>query len=115
MSSTFAHRNTLIDRVLDEPARDVGFYLDSGWPGDNYEVTLAMATALIARGWHYGQNLLHLCCPEAGHDEAAWGMRLHLPLQFLNGVVAALTHERPRARRLCEIGTADAANSVHFS
>ncbi len=88
MSSTFAHRNTLIDRVLDEPARDVGFYLDSGWPGDNYEVTLAMATALIARGWQYGHNLLHLSFPEAGHNEAAWSMRLHLPMQFLNGAVA---------------------------
>jgi predicted alpha/beta superfamily hydrolase len=88
MSSTFAHKNTLIDRVLDEPARDVGFYLDSGWPGDNYEVTMAMATALISRGWRYGHNLLHLCFPQAQHNEAAWGMRLHLPMQFLNGAVA---------------------------
>ena len=88
MSSTFAHRNSLIDRVLDEPARDVGFYLDSGWPGDNYEVTLAMAAALVSRGWRYGHNLLHLCFPQAEHNEAAWGMRLHLPMQFLNGAVA---------------------------
>jgi predicted alpha/beta superfamily hydrolase len=88
MSSTFSHRDTLIDRVLDEPVRDVGFYLDSGWPGDNYEVTMAMATALVSRGWRYGLNLLHLCFPEAEHNEAAWGMRLHLPMQFLNGAVA---------------------------
>ena len=88
MSSTFSHRNTLIDRVLEEPARDVGFYLDSGWPGDNYEVTMAMAAALVSRGWRYGHNLLHLCFPGAEHNEAAWGMRLHLPLQFLNGAVA---------------------------
>ncbi len=88
MSSTFSHRDNLIDRVLDEPARDVGFYLDSGWPGDNYEVTMAMAMALVSRGWRYGHNLLHLCFPHAEHDEAAWGMRLHLPMQFLNGAVA---------------------------
>jgi predicted alpha/beta superfamily hydrolase len=88
MSSTFSHRNTLIDRVLEEPSRDVGFYLDSGWPGDNYEVTMAMATALITRGWRYGHNLMHLSFPQAEHNEAAWGMRLHLPLQFLNGAVA---------------------------
>jgi predicted alpha/beta superfamily hydrolase len=88
MSSTFSHRDTLIDRVLDEPVRDVGFYLDSGWPGDNYEVTMAMATALVSRGWRYGLNLLHLCFPEAEHNEEAWGMRLHLPMQFLNGAVA---------------------------
>jgi predicted alpha/beta superfamily hydrolase len=88
MSSTFSHKDNLIDRVLSEPARDVGFYLDSGWPGDNYEVTMAMATALVSRGWRYGHNLLHLCFPQAGHNETAWGMRLHLPLQFLNGAVA---------------------------
>ena len=74
--------------MLDEPARDVAFYLDSGWPGDNYEVTLAMATALVSRGWRYGHNLLHFSFPEAEHNEAAWSMRLHLPMQFLNGAVA---------------------------
>jgi predicted alpha/beta superfamily hydrolase len=88
MSSTFSHRDNLLERVLSEPVRDVGFYLDSGWPGDNYEVTMAMAMALVSRGWRYGLNLLHLCFPGAEHDEAAWGLRLHLPMQFLNGAVA---------------------------
>jgi predicted alpha/beta superfamily hydrolase len=88
MSSTFSHKDDLIDRVFAEPFRDVGFYLDSGWPGDNYEVTVGMAMALVSRGWEYGRNLLHLCFPNAGHSEAAWGTRLHLPLQFLNGAVA---------------------------
>jgi predicted alpha/beta superfamily hydrolase len=88
MSSTFSHKDNLIERVLDEPLRDVGFYLDSGWPGDNYEVTVAMAMALVSRGWRYGHNLLHLCFPHAEHDESAWGVRLHLPMQFLNGAVA---------------------------
>lgn len=88
MSSTFSHKDDLIDRVFAEPPRDVGFYLDSGWPGDNYEVTVGMAMALVSRGWDYGRNLLHLCFPHAGHSESAWGTRLHLPLQFLNGAVA---------------------------
>jgi predicted alpha/beta superfamily hydrolase len=88
MSSTFSHKDNLIDRVLDEPVRDVGFYLDSGWPGDNYEVTMAMAMALVSRGWRYGHNLLHLCYPRAEHNEEAWGMRLHVPMQLLNGAVA---------------------------
>ena len=74
--------------MLTESPRDVAFYLDSGWPGDNYEVTLAMATALISRGWQYGHDLLHLCFPNASHNEAAWGVRLHIPLQFYNGAVA---------------------------
>jgi predicted alpha/beta superfamily hydrolase len=88
MSSTFSHRDDLIDRVLTEPFRDVGFYLDSGWPGDNYEVTVGMAMALVSRGWEYGRNLLHLCFPKASHGEESWGTRLHLPMQFLNGAVA---------------------------
>ena len=88
MSSTFSHKDNLIDRVLNERPRDVGFYLDSGWPGDNYEVTLGMAMALVSRGWRYGHNVLHLAFPMAQHNEKAWGMRLYLPLQFLNGAVA---------------------------
>jgi predicted alpha/beta superfamily hydrolase len=88
MSSTFSFKDDLIERVLGEPRRQVGFYLDSGWPGDNYEVTMAMATALIARGWRFGHDLMHLCFPQAAHNESAWGTRLHLPLQFLNGAVA---------------------------
>jgi len=94
MSSTFSHRDNLIDRVLGEPPRDVAFYLDSGWPGDNYEVTMGMAMALVSRGWRYGLNLLHLCFPQAEHDETAWGMRLHLPMQLLNGAVARASRAR---------------------
>jgi predicted alpha/beta superfamily hydrolase len=88
MSSTFSHKDDLIERVMSEPKRDVAFYLDSGWPEDNYEVTMAMAMALASRGWKYGFNLFHLCFPHAVHNESAWGMRLHLPMQFLNGAVA---------------------------
>jgi predicted alpha/beta superfamily hydrolase len=88
MSSTFSHKDNLIERVLHEPAPDVGFYLDSGWPDDNYEVTMAMAMALASRGWKYGLNFLHLVFPKAVHDESSWGTRLHLPMQFLNGAVA---------------------------
>jgi predicted alpha/beta superfamily hydrolase len=88
MSSTFSHKDDLIERVMSEPAPDVAFYLDSGWPEDNYEVTMAMAMALVSRGWKYGFNLFHLCFPHAQHNEASWGMRLHLPMQFINGAVA---------------------------
>jgi len=88
MSSTFSHKDNLIERVLNEPKKDVAFYLDSGWPGDNYEVTMSMAMALVSRGWKYGYNFLHLVFPHATHNEGAWGMRLHLPMQFLNGAVA---------------------------
>ena len=92
MSSTFTYKDDLMERVLTEPRRDVGFYLDSGWPGDNYEVTVSMALALVSRGWRYGRDLLYLSFPHAGHDEMAWGMRLHLPMQLFAGIV-------PRASR----------------
>ena len=38
LSGTFSHKDNLVERVLQEERRDVRFYLDSGWPGDNYEV-----------------------------------------------------------------------------
>ena len=66
----------------------MAFYLDSGWPNDNYEVTIAMALSLVARGWQYGRDLVHLCFPQAAHDEKAWGMDCNLPMQFFTGAVA---------------------------
>lgn len=87
MSSTFAYRDDLLERVLAEDPRDVAFYLDSGWPGDNYETTIGMAMALISRGWRWGHNLLHLAYPNAKHGEPDWGMRLHVPLQMVAGSI----------------------------
>ena len=73
--------------MLTEDPPDVGIYLDSGWPGDNYETTVGMAMALISRGWKWGHNLLHLAFPHAGHNEHDWGLRLHLPLQMIAGSI----------------------------
>lgn len=85
MSSTFSVKDDLIDRVLRERKRKAKFYLDSGWPGDNYEVTLAMAMALASRGYRVRDDFLHLVFPLEEHDERAWGRRLHLPLQLALG------------------------------
>lgn len=85
MSSTFSVKDDLIDRVLKEKKRKAKFYLDSGWPGDNYEVTLAMAMALARRGYRVRDEFLHFAFPLEAHDEAAWGRRLHLPLQLALG------------------------------
>jgi hypothetical protein len=87
MSSTFSHRDDLIGRVLAEPKHTSKFYLDSGWPGDNYEVTLAMAMALGRRGYRVREDFLHLVFPLDEHDERAWGRRLHLPVQLGLGTV----------------------------
>jgi len=82
MSSTFSHKDDLMDRVLSEPKHTSKFYLDSGWPGDNYEVTLAMALAFVQRGYRVREDFLHLVFPLDEHDEQAWGKRLHIPLQL---------------------------------
>ena len=87
LSSTFGYRDDLLERVLGEPRREVKLYLDSGWPEDNYEVTLSMAMALVSRGFRYGLDLVHFAFPLAVHDEKAWGLRLHLPLQLFSGIV----------------------------
>jgi predicted alpha/beta superfamily hydrolase len=82
MSSTFSHKDDLVERVLSEPKRSAKMYLDSGWPGDNYEVTLAMAMALGEAGYKVREDFLHLVFPLEEHDERAWGRRLHIPLQL---------------------------------
>jgi predicted alpha/beta superfamily hydrolase len=94
MSSTFSHKDDLVDRVLAEPRSTSRFYLDSGYPGDNYEVTLAMAMALSRRGYRLREDFLHLAFPLEEHDEAAWGKRLHIPLQLGLGRLAAANRGR---------------------
>jgi hypothetical protein len=77
--------------VLHEEKRNCRFYIDSGWPGDNYEVGLAMAVALAERGYRYGLDLLYFAFPMAEHSETDWSHRLHLPFQFFAGRPAVLS------------------------
>ncbi len=85
MSNSFTTKDDLIDRVMSGPQRDIMIYLDSGWPGDNYEVTLSMCMALIERGYIFGRDFLYFVFPLAKHNEASWGARCHLPLQLFSG------------------------------
>jgi predicted alpha/beta superfamily hydrolase len=94
LSSTFSYQDDLIDRVLSEPMPTSRFYLDSGWPEDNSEVTLAMAMAMYQRGWIAGKNFLHVIFPLALHDEKSWGERLHLPLQLFLGKASTADRRR---------------------
>ena len=94
MSSTFSHKDDLIDRVLTEPKNPAKFYLDSGWPGDNFETTLAMALALQHRGYIPGRDFTHFAFPLQKHEETAWGSRLHLPLQLFWGKVSMAARGR---------------------
>ena len=95
MSSTFSYKDDLIERVLTEPKHSSKFYLDSGWPADNSEVTQALAMALARRGYKPREEFLHLVFPLERHDEQAWGRRLHIPLQLgLNRVTVAVRREQ---------------------
>jgi len=85
LSSTFGYRDDLHARIEGEPKRPIKVYLDSGWPGDNYETTRAMRNALRVRGYRDGEDLFYLAFPHAHHDEASWAMRAHIPFQFFFG------------------------------
>lgn len=87
LSSTFSWKDDLIERVLCESKREIKVYLDSGWPGDNYEVTLSMSMALVERGYKFGRDFLHFVFPNAQHSETSWSARLHLPFQLFSGKV----------------------------
>jgi predicted alpha/beta superfamily hydrolase len=83
LSSTFTFRDNLLERISAEPKRNIRIYLDSGWPGDNYEATRSMRDRLIWKGYILGSELLYLAFPEAKHDENAWAARSPIPFQFL--------------------------------
>lgn len=85
MSSTFGYRDDLRARVATEDKRAVRFYLDSGWPHDNYEVTRDLRTLMLRRGYDEGDDLIYLAFPEAMHNERFWSMRVHIPIQLFFG------------------------------
>jgi predicted alpha/beta superfamily hydrolase len=106
MSTTFGYRDDLLHRVRNDPLetrRDLRVYLDSGWPGDNYEATLTMANALLLRGFVRGCEVLHLAFPQAPHSEASWAARVHIPLQVFSGksrrVVERQSRPHPTSRK----------------
>ena len=85
LSSTFTQRDDLLERISAEPKRALRIYLDSGWPGDNYEATRSMRDRLIWKGYRPGSELFYLAFPGAEHDENAWAARSPIPFQFLFG------------------------------
>jgi predicted alpha/beta superfamily hydrolase len=89
LSSTFGYHDDLLERVSAEPKRKIRIYLDSGWPGDNYEATRSMRDRLIWKGYCPGSELFYLAFPEAKHDENAWAARSAIPFQFLFGKLPA--------------------------
>lgn len=82
LSSTFGVYDDLFQRIATESLPRIRVYLDSGWPQDNFERTLAMRDLLLRRGFAQGADLLYFAFPGATHHESAWRLRVHLPFQF---------------------------------
>lgn len=82
LSSTFGYDDDLFDRVKTEARRPVRFYMDSGYPGDNFEVTRAMRDLMLKQGYVLGTDLMTLVYPGDLHNEKYWATRLHVPFQF---------------------------------
>lgn len=82
LSSSFDFDNDLFQRVAEGPVPEVKVYLDSGWPRDNFESTVAMRDLLLQRGLVAGRDLLYFAFPGATHSESAWSGRVHLPFQW---------------------------------
>jgi predicted alpha/beta superfamily hydrolase len=99
LSSTFTRHDDLLERISAEPKRAIRIYLDSGWPGDNYEATRSMRDRLIWKGYRPGSELFYLAFPEAQHDESAWAARSPIPFQFLFGKLPVFSRRsHPRGR-----------------
>jgi predicted alpha/beta superfamily hydrolase len=84
LSSTFTYRDDLLKRVSTQPKRKIRIYLDSGWPGDNYEPTCSMRDRLIWKGYSPGSELSatrfrrrQLCvrADSASHRAQDWRVR----------------------------------------
>lgn len=87
LSPTFGYDKKLLRAVKrSKRKRPLKIYLDSGWPGDNFPVTQAMAHLLSSKGYALGVDLHYVAVPQATHNETAWGSRLHLPFQLLLGL-----------------------------
>ncbi|HMV69977.1 MAG TPA: alpha/beta hydrolase-fold protein [Myxococcota bacterium] len=85
LSSTFGVFDDLFERVGEGPRPPLRLYLDSGWPRDNFERTIAMRDRLLLAGYRANADLLHLTFPGARHDEPSWRQRLHIPFQWFFG------------------------------
>ena len=94
LSSTFTYRDNLLDRVSSERKRKILIYLESGWPGNNYEATRSMRDRLIWKGYLPGYELFYLAFPEAKHNENAWAARSPIPFQFLFGKLPQFSKPR---------------------
>lgn len=71
-SSYFWADDAMLGRAAASPKLDIRFYLDSGCPGDNCDVTDRMATTLKAKGY----DAVRITEKDAAHDWSFWRGRM---------------------------------------
>ncbi len=71
-SSYFWADNAMITRASQEPKTPSRFYLDSGCPNDNCDVTTQMESTLKGKGY----EVTRITAPNAQHDWAFWNARM---------------------------------------
>lgn len=74
-----------------------GFAKIAPWHFISIAAGLTTTTKSLSPRWQYGRDLVHLCFPQAAHDEKVWAVRLHLPLQLFAGIVGGAPHTRSAA------------------
>lgn len=85
LSSSFWWNNQALTQQVEAAPTKVAVkvYLDAGTNGDGLPETTRMRDALAADGHVQGQDLYYYVAQGAGHNEASWAARLHLPLTYL--------------------------------
>jgi len=92
MSSSFWWNNqdfnngVLVNYTYSSP-QETAIYLDSGgYPatdGDDYNETVAVRDHIEKLGYTINKNLFYYWQPGAQHNEAAWGSRFYIPMDYM--------------------------------
>ena len=85
LSSSFWWNNQMLPREVEASTVKVpvNIYIDAGTSSDGLPDTTRMRDALVVDGYVQGKDLYYYVAQGAGHNEAAWAARLHLPLTYL--------------------------------
>ncbi len=85
LSSSFWWNNQMLPKEVEAATTKVAMnpYIDAGTNNDGLTDTTRMRDALVADGHQQGKDLYYYVAQGAGHNEASWAARLHIPLTYL--------------------------------
>lgn len=85
LSTPFAWRDDLVDRVGRQPKRDCRLYLDSGSQAEADASARRMHTLLVECGFEEGVDVMYRCHSRTPLDACGWAMWIQVPIDFLFG------------------------------